>query len=326
MSFIVYGAGAIGGAIGGRLAQAGEQVTLIARGAHAAALREHGLRLLSPDDEVTLRLPVAEHPSEIKFKGDEVVLLAVKSQDTVGALDELAAVAPQSIQVANVQNGVVNERTTLRKFPNVVGVNVLMPAQHLSPGVVEVSSAPISGLLDVGRYPSGVDAEVEAIARALSNATFESIPRPDILRWKYRKLLANLANAVIAATGKTAGDDPDADELTRLTREEGSRVLSTANIDVASEAEDKERRGNKVVPRSIAGKPRGGGSSWQSLARGTGTIEADYLNGEIVLLGRLHGVPTPVNALLQQTANQLARARKQPGAVTAAELLALLKA
>ena len=45
----------------------------------------------------------------------------------------------------------------------------------------------------------------------------------------------------------------------------------------------------------IGGRRRGGGSSWQSLARGTGTIETDYLNGEIVLLGRLHGVPTPVN-------------------------------
>ena len=45
-----------------------------------------------------------------------------------------------------------------------------------------------------------------------------------------------------------------------------------------------------------------GGSSWQSLARGTGSIEAEFLNGEIVLLGALHGVPTPVNALLQRLA------------------------
>ena len=48
---------------------------------------------------------------------------------------------------------------------------------------------------------------------------------------------------------------------------------------------------------------RPGASSWQSLARGTGSIEADYLNGEIVLLGRLHGVATPVNAALQRLAN-----------------------
>ena len=52
-----------------------------------------------------------------------------------------------------------------------------------------------------------------------------------------------------------------------------------------------------------------GSSSWQSLARGTGSIEADYLNGEITLLGRLHGVPTPVNAMLQDVANDMARER-----------------
>ena len=61
-------------------------------------------------------------------------------------------------------------------------------------------------------------------------------------------------------------------------------------------------------------------AGFQSLARG-GTVEVDYLNGEIVLLGRLHGVPTPVNELLQRTANELARARRPPGSLDAAELL-----
>ena len=72
-----------------------------------------------------------------------------------------------------------------------------------------------------------------------------------------------------------------------------------------------------------AGARRGGGSSWQSLTRGTGSIEADYLNGEIVLLGREHGVPTPVNELLQRLANQFARERRAPGSITAGELAAL---
>jgi 2-dehydropantoate 2-reductase len=56
-----------------------------------------------------------------------------------------------------------------------------------------------------------------------------------------------------------------------------------------------------------------GSSSWQSLARGTGAIEADWLNGEIVLLGRLHGVPTPVNEVLRRVANRMARNRLPPG-------------
>ncbi len=72
------------------------------------------------------------------------------------------------------------------------------------------------------------------------------------------------------------------------------------------------------------GVTRRGGSSWQSLERGTGNIEADYLNGEIVLLGRMHGIPTPVNALLQELANRLARERRPAGSVPVEEIAASL--
>jgi 2-dehydropantoate 2-reductase len=71
-------------------------------------------------------------------------------------------------------------------------------------------------------------------------------------------------------------------------------------------------------------RSRGGGSSWQSLERATGSIETDYLTGEVVLRGRLHGVATPTNALLQRLANQLARERRPPGAWSEAEVLAML--
>ena len=54
-------------------------------------------------------------------------------------------------------------------------------------------------------------------------------------------------------------------------------------------------------------------------------MEADHLNGEVVLLGRLHGVPTPVNELLQRTANRMARNREAPGSVPVAELEAALE-
>ena len=67
---------------------------------------------------------------------------------------------------------------------------------------------------------------------------------------------------------------------------------------------------------------RQGGSSWQSLERGTGNIEADWLNGEIVLLGRLHGVPTPVNERLQAVANRMARDRTPAGSIAPEELAA----
>ena len=67
---------------------------------------------------------------------------------------------------------------------------------------------------------------------------------------------------------------------------------------------------------------RQGGSSWQSLRRGTGNIEADWLNGEIVLLGRLHGVPTPVNERLQAVANRMAHEGLRPASIRPEDLAA----
>ena len=74
----------------------------------------------------------------------------------------------------------------------------------------------------------------------------------------------------------------------------------------------------------MPGHERQGGSSWQSLARGLGSIETDYLTGEIVLLGRLHRVPTPVNDLLQRLANRMAAEGRPPGSVAAEDVLARL--
>ena len=70
--------------------------------------------------------------------------------------------------------------------------------------------------------------------------------------------------------------------------------------------------------------PRAGGSTWQSLRRATGSIETDYLNGEIVLLGRLHSIPTPANELVQRAMRDLAGRGGLPGTVAEADLLSAL--
>ena len=75
-------------------------------------------------------------------------------------------------------------------------------------------------------------------------------------------------------------------------------------------------------PRS-SGRDRGGSSTWQSLLA-RGTVEVDYLNGEVVLLGRLHGVPVPANVLLQRLVNEKAWEHSGPGGMDPGELLALL--
>jgi len=143
----------------------------------------------------------------------------------------------------------------------------------------------------------------------------------DVMRWKYGKLLANLSNATEAVCGHSAW--LHASELRRRVTAEGRAVLDAAGIGYARERESAELRADRVQILPVNGAERVGGSSWQSLTRGTGSIEADFLNGEIVLLGREHGVPTPLNEVLQRLANQAARDHRAPGSATPDEVMAL---
>lgn len=322
MRFVVYGPGAVGGTIGGRLAENGHEVALIARGAHLDALKKNGLTVADPERSVTMPLEAVGSPAELAWSGDEVVILGMKTQDTASALRELAAAAPPSVAVVCAQNGVENERLALRGFENVYGMCVMLPATHLEPGVVDAHSTPVAGILDLGRYPSGEDATAAAIAGALDSSGFSSKPQKAIMPWKYAKLLMNLGNALEAACGREARRS----ELYGRARDEGVSCYRAAAIDFRSAEEDQERRGDLLSLRPVEGRRRGGGSSWQSLARGTGSIEADYLNGEIVLLGRVHGVATPVNAVLQHIAADMARRNAEPGSLPVAEVEARVAA
>ncbi|MBI5949952.1 MAG: ketopantoate reductase family protein [Chloroflexi bacterium] len=320
MRFIIYGAGAVGGVVGGRLAQYGNDVVLIARGEHLAAIRANGLTIASPADTVTVQAPAVGHPSEIDWQPGDVAVLAMKTQDTGPALEALEAAAGCDIPVICVQNGVENERLALRRFARVYATSVMLPATHLEPGVVQADSAPVSGILDTGCYPHGTDDVCEAWCAALERSTFSAKPEPRPMWRKYTKLLMNLGNAFQAICGAGA----DGRELLARARQEGIACYRAAGIEFATEEEDRERRGTLIRVGPIAGKVRGGGSSWQSMVRGKTSIEADYLNGEICLLGRLHSIPTPVNALLRETANRMAREGQPPGTLTVEDLLARL--
>jgi 2-dehydropantoate 2-reductase len=318
LRFVVFGAGAIGGVVGARLHQAGHDVALIARGAHYEAIVRDGLTLETPEERVVLALPAFDGPAAMAWGEDDIVLLAVKTQDTAGALGALASVARADVPVVCLQNGVENERLALRIFATVYGALVMLPAEHLEPGVVQAYSTALTGAIDVGRYPRGVDATCEVVTAALAGARLSSLARPEIMRWKYAKLLLNLGNVIEALCGPDAADD----ELDALVREEGRACMRAAGIDFASEEEDAERRRGMLTLGEIAGRERGGGSTWQSFARGAGSVETDYLNGEIVLLGRLHGVPTPVNSVLCELAREALRDGLRPGHLAPADVLA----
>jgi len=261
---------------------------------------------------------VIPSPGDLRFRDSDVVILAMKSQDTAAALQALSAVTSSDVPVVCAQNGVENERTALRRFRNVYGICVMCPTTHLAPGVVQVHSSPTTGLLDIGRWPGGSDHLAHAVATALQSATFSSEVRDDIARWKWGKLIMNLSNAVEAVCGSAARGG----QLTARATREGIACLEAAGIAYVGTKEDKERRGDLLRQLPVGGVTRSGGSSWQSLARSSGSVETDYLNGEIVLLGRLHGVATPVNAALQGLANALAREKRPPGSISEEDVLA----
>lgn len=310
MRYVIYGAGAIGATIGAVLFEASKDVVLIARGEHGRAIAENGLSFGAPDGWRTLRVPVVDHPSRIASYADDVVVFAMKSQDTIAALEALRTSAGTSVHIVCAQNGVANESWALRFFENVHGMCVKMPSVYVKPGIVSVHGAPSYGTCDVGRFPHGRDSTDDTIAADFAGTSIRSVARDDIMTYKYAKLVLNLGNVIEAACGLGASSG----SLGERARDEARAVLAAADIPTETSA-------SVGIPLGIVeGVDRLGGSTYQSLVRGAPSLETDELNGEIVFLGRMHGVPTPVNAMLQRLARRLVAEHVAPGNMSITDL------
>ncbi len=285
--YVVLGAGAVGGVVGARLALAGFPVALVARGEHLARLRADGLTLETPTGTEVLDVHVAARPGDLAWAGPTVVLLAVKSQQTTAALDDLAAHAPPETPVVCLQNGVANEAAVLRRFENTYGICVILPLGARRPRPGRPALPPGAGHPRRRPLPRRRRRHLRAGVRG---------PAP-------RRLRVGAAARHHGLEAPQAADEPrqrrpgrlapgDAtDRLLELVRDEGEAALAAAGIPVVTAEQDRERRGDLLQVGERHPEIRGG-STWQSVARGTGDVETDYLTGEVVLLGRLHGVPT----------------------------------
>lgn len=313
--YVVLGAGAVGAALGGLLQAAGARVVLVARGAHLEALRARGLSLGLPSRERRLRVDAVGSVAEARPTAADVVLLCTKSQDSAAALEQLALAAPRGVPVVCAQNGVANEPLAAARFERVYGAVVFTPAELVHPGRVTVHSEPVPAGLDLGRYPAGVDETATAVAGDLVAAGVDARVDPDVMRLKWGKLLTNLGNAVQALVGHAEGGAALAASL----REEALACLRAAGIEFAP-VEELLERFREVRDLPVGGAPRGGGSTWQSLARGAGSIETDLLNGEVARLGERHGVPAPRNRAITRLALRAAAGGWPPGRMTVAEL------
>ena len=345
--YIVVGAGAIGGAIGGQLTLAGRAAVLVARGDHLAALRADGLRLRSPDDDRMIPVSAVGGPEDLTLAPDDALVLTVKTHHVSDLLPAWAdapvvrhgrpvGTVGDLLPILVAMNGVTAERMALRYVARVFGVCVWMPAVHLTPGEVIVRATPRPGMFHIGRVPAlrrdgatgGIGATQRSDDELLQTISTDwqaadlAVRLPDdVMAWKYRKLLSNLGNAVQALVGRNGNTRRIADAL----QAEGRAVLESAGIAYTGDDEEYAARAETSPVRPVPGVPSDlGGSTWQSLTRGATRLESDYLNGEIVLLARQHGLDAPLNAAVAAAARAAARRGARPGDVSAAHLAGVL--
>jgi 2-dehydropantoate 2-reductase len=317
--FIIYGAGGIGGVIGGHLAMAGRDVVLIGRPNHMNAVRQHGLKLIKPDGTHTISINTASSPAEIRFQTGDVVLLTMKTQDTEPALRNLHE-AVEDIPVFCVQNGVRNEEFAARHFSRVYGVRINIGAVYINPGEVICRRDP-PGWAIIGRYPAGVDNLAETVGEELRKAGLYVLVTPDVMPYKWGKLMSNLLNAVGAITNDSFSNTR---KIIQATQFEATQILSEAGIRWLSEEQIRQAWPDFGAKPKASMKTEEQSSTWQSLARQQGSVETEYLNGEILRVAAKLGKTAPVNEKILAIVQEMAVKREKPGKYTTVELEKIL--
>ena len=279
---------------------------------HLEALRSYGLQLALPDRELHLYLP-AVALEELTVRPGDVLVLAVKSQQTAQVLAQLAGAA---VPLVCAQNGISNEDEALRYFADVHGICVNLPATHLEPGRVVANGAPLSGVLTFGGFPDGLTGLDAAMADDFAAAGFGTATSADVMAWKRAKLLSNVGNALEVLL--PSYDEDAVDEVMKAASGEARGCYAAAGLSLVPDDDYGAALEGRYRSVTVGGQERQGGSTWQSVQRGQGSVETDFLNGEIVRLGRRHGVPTPVNGRIQQAMRSL----DGPSTLTPADLLA----
>ncbi|MCR1782368.1 NAD(P)-binding domain-containing protein [Nocardioides carbamazepini] len=304
---MVIGAGAVGGSLASLLAEAGVPVVLVGRGENARRIAESGLRLRTPQGTRQVRLDVVDSADAVDLTWSDVLLMTVKAQDVEAALAAWAwrpvsggsrrQAFAADLPIVTFQNGLVGERSALRRFERVIGATIVIGASHLSPGeVVLRSTPPVAGIVWIGRYPSGVDVEQDAIAADLTKAGLLCIPVVDSSAHKAAKLLGSVGNVVELFDGTGALRSAMRDRL----RTEALSVLRAAGTSLPP-GDRLDPRGARLTLGEVEDFDATGFSTWQSFARGASS-EVDFLNGEIVLIARQVGVAAPLNVRAQRLA------------------------
>lgn len=293
----VFGAGAVGGYVGARLAAAGEDVTFIARGAHLDAIRESGLRLDSPNGDLTLH-PAQATDDPASVGPVDYLLFAVKLFDTEAVAEACRPMVGPDTTVVALQNGVETEEILggILGDEKVMGGTVYIAAVVAEPGLIRQTGTfarVIFGELDGSRSERGL-----ALEAACKTASLDVVFSDAVLTEIWMKFIVLAAlSGVTTATRKSIGPlraDPDTRALFRNAIAEAAAVGRARGVVLPDDAVDRQLAVVDGWPHDMVA------SMLHDLNAGK-RMELDHLSGAVTRLGRLAGVPTPVHDVLYAT-------------------------
>jgi len=319
MNFLVYGAGAIGGYLGGALALAGEAVTFIARPAQAAILNERGLVVHSPQSPVSnLRVRAVTSPTEALVPGGDVpserlydcLILALKSFDTEAAITDLKAVGRRVPPILCVQNGVDNEPKLAAAFgaENVIAGTVLTAVANPELGVIVIEKNRGVGVWD--GYPLS-----EKIASTLWLGGVPTRLYSNAAAMKWSKLITNLMSNATAAICDLSTEavyaHPGLYEIEVRMMREALAVMDALRLPVVALPRTPTQQLNfalrwlppklyqPIIQKLVA---RGRGDKKPSfhldLSAGRKRTEVGFLNGAVARQAEALGLTAPINRAL----------------------------
>jgi 2-dehydropantoate 2-reductase len=313
MRIAIIGAGAIGNVIGGLLAKAGEDVTIIGRRPHVDAVNRNGLRIHGAVGTMQVRVRAVER---LDFVPD-LALLTMKTQGVAAAAREIHPYVV-GVPVVTMQNGVRSDELVAEVLgkEDVLSCVVLLGATFLEPGSVTYTT---QGVLVLGAPFGPIDERTRSVAAILDKAVPTHLSA-NIAGAHWTKLIINENNALPAVTGLSIQEvnrRPPLRKLSVLLMKEAAATIAAAGIKLASlpRLPKAALRTTLSLPLPVAsgllrllsrslGKGPALGSTLQSVRRGEKT-EIDYLNGEIVVLGKQTGRPTPYNAAVVELVHQV---------------------
>jgi 2-dehydropantoate 2-reductase len=285
----VVGVGGVGGYFGGRLAQAGEEVHLIARGEHLKAIRRDGLRVRSAAGDFEVRAPASDDPAEVGPV--DWVLFCVKSYETGSAAAPLRPLLHDDTAVVSLQNGVDNEEMLAQVLgrQHVVGGVAFIFSRIAEPGVIAQTGGPRRIL--VGELDGSPSDRVERLVSACRAAGIDAEARTDIRLALWDKLAFICAQAGITATVRLPIGEirevPEAMEMFRGIVEEVRTVAAAEGVALPEDSMDR----HEAFARSL--EPGSFSSLHDDLVRGN-RMELEALHGSVVRRAASHGVRVPM--------------------------------